>query len=293
MAADGMAVIPVLRRPDLPGLRLVLAKPPTSDIRREFRAALADDAVAAMVFDIDSPGGEVAGVFDLADEIFAARGAKPIVAVANENAFSAAYAIASAADRVYLSRTAAVGSVGVIAVHMDRSGYDEKLGVKYTAIFAGARKNDYSPHGPLSDAARDAAQAGVDRAYGLFVETVARNRGMDPAAVRDTEAAIYEGADAVDIGFADAVMPWGEALAAVAADIRKKGGLIMDLASQMKALVEGAKPGEATFEISAARIAYSGSCSMPRFFHSSVNSARTAIPRMRFSIHASEYPLPR
>jgi ClpP class serine protease len=122
-------------------------------IREEFQAALADPSVGAIVFDIDSPGGEVSGCFDLVDEIFNARGIKPISAIVNEMAYSAAYAIASAADKVILPRTGGVGSVGVICVHMDQSQYDANVGVKFTPIFAGSHKGDFTPHAPLSTSA--------------------------------------------------------------------------------------------------------------------------------------------
>ncbi|MGC0110727.1 S49 family peptidase, partial [Ralstonia pseudosolanacearum] len=109
-------------------------------------AALADPGVAAILLDVDSPGGESGGVFDLADRIRAAAAMKPIWAVANDMAFSAAYALASAASRVFVSRTGGVGSIGVIAMHVDQSIKDAKDGIRYTAVFAGARKNDLNPH---------------------------------------------------------------------------------------------------------------------------------------------------
>ena len=131
-------------------LQMLLGNTASYDtIRQDFRAALADDQISAIVFDIDSPGGTVAGCFDLVDEIFNARGAKRIVAVANESALSAAYAIASACDQIYVNRTASVGSIGVMAVHIDQSGADEQAGLKYTAIFSGDHKNDLSPHSAL------------------------------------------------------------------------------------------------------------------------------------------------
>jgi signal peptide peptidase SppA len=174
-------------------------------IRKQFREALADPEVTAILFDVDSPGGEVAGVFDLVDEIHAARGQKPICAVANEDCFSAAYAIASAADKVYLPRTGAVGSVGVIAIHYEQSKAEADIGIQYTAIFAGAHKNDFSMHAPLSTEARAVAQASVDKTYDLFVATVARNRNMSAEAVRAQQAAIYDGDEAVSAGLADGV----------------------------------------------------------------------------------------
>jgi len=109
--------------------------------------------VWAILLDIDSPGGESGGVFDPADRIRTGSQVKPIWAVANDMAFSAAYALASAANRVFVSRTGGVGSIGVIALHADQSGKGAQEGVRYTTVFAGARKNDLNPHAPLSDEA--------------------------------------------------------------------------------------------------------------------------------------------
>ena len=176
-------------------------------------AALASPEVAAILLDIDSPGGESSGVFDLADRIRAATQVKPVWAVANDMAFSAAYALASAATKVFVSRTGGVGSIGVIAMHVDQSVKDAQDGVSYTAVFAGDRKNDLNPHQPSSDQAHAQLQAEVNRIYGLFVETVARHRGLEPSAVRDTEAGLFFGQAAVGIGLADAIGTFDDALA--------------------------------------------------------------------------------
>lgn len=176
------------------------------DIRREFLSALDDPGVEHIVFDIDSPGGEVAGLFDLADFIHASRGKKRITAYANETAFSAAYLLASAADEVVLGRTAGVGSVGVLAVHVDQSKYDEKAGLKYTAVYAGARKNDFSRHEPLSEEAEERLRNVVEKDYALFVKAVARNRALSEEGVRKTEAGIFWGDEALAAGFADRVV---------------------------------------------------------------------------------------
>ena len=176
------------------------------DIRDSFRAAIADVRALSVVFLIDSPGGEVAGLFDLVDEIYKARGTKPIIAIADEAAFSAAYAIASAADEIYLSSTAQVGSIGVIAIHIDQSGYDKNLGLRYTAIFAGNHKNDFNPHEPLKSDGKELLQAHVDKLYDMFTAIVARNRSMTQAAVIDTQAGFYMGAAAVEAGLADGIL---------------------------------------------------------------------------------------
>lgn len=184
-------------------------------IGADFDAAMADASVGAIVFRLDSPGGFVAGCFDLTDHIFESRGVKPIVAVVDDMAYSACYAIAAACDEIWVTRTAGVGSVGVVSYHIDQSAYDKNLGVKVTAIYAGAHKNDFTPHEPLSDAAREREQAEVDRLYALFVESVARYRGMRADDVRKTEALTYSGPDALSIGFADKLGTLDDALMAL------------------------------------------------------------------------------
>jgi signal peptide peptidase SppA len=181
-------------------------------IAAQLDAALASPEIAAILLDIDSPGGESGGVFDLADRIRAASEVKPVWAVANDMAFSAAYALASAATRVFVARTGGVGSIGVIAMHVDQSVKDAQDGVRYTAVFAGERKNDLNPHEPISNEAHAVLKAEVDRIYDLFVETVARHRGLDADAVRATEAGLFFGPDAVASGLADAVGSLDDAL---------------------------------------------------------------------------------
>lgn len=191
------------------------------DIADAIEAAATDPAVRAILLDIDSPGGEVGGLFDLVDHIGAVSRecGKPLWAVAHEGALSAAYAIASAADRLYVTRTGEVGSVGVVAVHVDESAADAMAGLKWTLIHAGARKTDGNPHEPLSPAAFADIQADVDALYEDFVALVARNRGLTPAAVRGTEAAIYRGQRGIDAGFADRIGTVAQALADLAADL--------------------------------------------------------------------------
>jgi ClpP class serine protease len=119
-------------------------------IREEIEETLIDEEVDTILLNIDSPGGEVNGLFDLSDFIYSARGKKRIIAIANDDVYSVAYAIASSAEKVYVSRTSGVGSIGVIASHIDQSGFDEKQGIKYTTVFAGSRKNDLNPHEPIT-----------------------------------------------------------------------------------------------------------------------------------------------
>ncbi|EKB0247321.1 S49 family peptidase, partial [Escherichia coli] len=114
-----------------------------------FLTALNDPDVKGICLDIDSPGGEVAGCFDLVDTIFACRGQKPVHAILSESAYSAAYALASAADRILVPRTGGVGSVGVIYVHCDMSRQMKDEGLNVTIITCGSRKAETSPLRPL------------------------------------------------------------------------------------------------------------------------------------------------
>ena len=182
------------------------------DIYLSVSKALHDDKVESILLDIDSPGGEVGGLFDLVDHIYKARDKKPIYAYANDSAFSAAYAIASACSKIFVNRTSGVGSIGVIATHTDISEADKKLGVKYTTIFAGEEKNDLTPHEPLSKNAKDKLQREVNRLYEMFLSAVARNRNLDIEKIRGTQAATYYGENAIEVGLADEITcnPWEE-----------------------------------------------------------------------------------
>lgn len=184
-----------------------------ADVRRAFDMALADDAVQGIVMDFGTPGGEVSGAFDLADHIYQSRGIKPITAVVNEEAFSAGYLLASAAEKIIIPRTGGVGSIGVIATHADLSRAEDMAGITVTHIYAGNRKADFSPHRPLSDDAQGVLQGMVNDTYKMFVDTVARNRGMKVADVRATEAGIFEGQKAIDMKLADEVSAADKAIA--------------------------------------------------------------------------------
>ncbi|WP_174515626.1 S49 family peptidase [Wolbachia endosymbiont of Cardiocondyla obscurior] len=181
-------------------------------IREEIEEALIDEEVETIILDIDSPGGEVNGLFDLADFIYSAResGKKRIIAIANDDAYSAAYAIASSAEKVLVTRTSGVGSIGVIASHIDQSGFDEKQGIKYTTVFAGKRKNDLNPHEPITSESLESLQEEVDRLYEMFVELVARNRNLSTETIKSTEAGLYFGEKAIEIGLADEVITYSE-----------------------------------------------------------------------------------
>ena len=206
-APEGIAVIPVHGSLVKRSLGMEAASGLTSygEIAAMLDAALVDPQVSGILLDIDSPGGEASGSFELARRVREVAALKPVWAVANDAAYSAAYAIAASAQRLYVTETGGVGSIGVIALHVDQSVKDATDGYRYTAITAGVHKNDYSPHEPLSDAAKSELQGEVDRLYAIFTEHVAAMRVLDVDAVRATEAGLYFGGNAVTQGLADGV----------------------------------------------------------------------------------------
>lgn len=204
---EGIAVIPVYGTlvQKLGTLRPYSGMTGYDGIRRVFLTAINDPEVKGICLDIDSPGGEVAGCFDLVDLIYAERGKKPIHAILSENAFSAAYAIASAADKIFVPRTGGVGSVGVIVIHCDWSQRIKDDGLKVSIITYGNRKAESNPYVALSDEAKAAIQHDVDEMGRLFVSTVSRNRGLSETVIRNTQAACYLAAEGVHMGLADVV----------------------------------------------------------------------------------------
>jgi ClpP class serine protease len=176
-------------------------------ITAQIDAAVADRQVRGIALEIDSFGGEVAGAFDLADRIRAAREVKPVHAFVAEHALSAGYALASQADHITLPRTGAVGSIGVVTLHTEMSGMLEQKGVTVTLVHAGAHKTDANPYEPLPEAIRARMQTELEGLRILFAQTVAAGRGnrLDVHAALNTEAAVLRGAEAVAAGLADAV----------------------------------------------------------------------------------------
>jgi signal peptide peptidase SppA len=187
----------------------------------EILDAATDPLVKGILLRFDSYGGEANGAWDVASLIEEAARIKPVWASVDDWALSAGYLLASATDRIWVTRTGGVGSVGIIAMHMDQSGWDAANGLRYTTVFAGDRKNDFNPHEPLSEGARDVLVTEVDRLYGMFVDAVARRRSVNTAAVRGTQAGILYGEESVSRGFADRIGTFREALAAMTESLSK------------------------------------------------------------------------
>ena len=186
-------------------------------VREQFRAALANEDVGAIMFRFDTPGGSVDGVGELTSEIMAARGKKPIWAMADAWAASAGYHLAVAADEIVVTPSGKVGSIGVISVHQDMSAALEQKGVRPTLVTAGRYKGEADPSQPLSEEAQAHMQEQVDSYYEMFVKAVAKGRGTTVAKVRSGfgEGRMVMAAKAVAEGMADRVATFDQALAAL------------------------------------------------------------------------------
>lgn len=198
---------------------------------RAFRQAAEDPGVSALVLDVDSPGGRVDLVQETARTIHAMRReGRPIIAVANTLAASAAYWLASAADELVVTPSGMVGSIGVYTVYQDASRGLRAAGIDTTVISEGPRKAE-GVHGPLDDAAKAALQARVRVAYDAFTKDVAKFRKVPVAVVRaDPETAeahfgggrAYGAEQAVRLGMADRVASLDEVLTGLTR--RTRGG---------------------------------------------------------------------
>lgn len=172
-------------------------------LRAALRQAVDDPMVERIVLDIDSPGGAAVGAFEMAADIRTMSQIKPITGLVNFMAYSGGYLLGSACSELVVSQTSGVGSIGVVASHMDRSKAEEAAGMKVTTVYAGAHKNDLSPHEPLTEQSMKVLQDLVQESYELFVNAVAEYRGLPPEKVRATEAGLYRGQAAIAAGLAD------------------------------------------------------------------------------------------
>jgi signal peptide peptidase SppA len=205
IASTGVEVIPVSGVLVSRGSHIGMCETMTSyeSLRAQIRQAVADPMVERVVLDIDSPGGSAVGAFELAADIRAMAQQKPITGIVNFMAYSGGYLIGAACSELVVSQTSGVGSIGVIASHMDRSKQEEGMGVKVTTVFAGAHKNDMSPHEPLSEQSLQYLNDVVQESYQLFVNAIAEYRGLSVQQVMATEAGLYRGQQGIAAGLAD------------------------------------------------------------------------------------------
>lgn len=196
---DRVAVIPVngviFRRASL--FSMISGGASTEILARDFTAALEDAAVRAIVFDIDSPGGEAFGIPEFADMIHAARGQKPIGAYVGGSGSSAAYWIASACDQVVCDQGAILGSIGVVVAM--RTGRNEKE-VEIVSSQSPNKRVDVE-----TEAGRSQVQTIVDDLADVFIGSVARNRDVTASTVAQEfgRGGSFVGRKAVEAGLAD------------------------------------------------------------------------------------------
>jgi len=223
-AGPRIAVIPV---------QGVLALHPQSlgasveEIDQDITAALADPRVDGILLDMDSPGGTVPGIPELGAKILAGRAVKPIVALANGLAASAAYWLASAAHEIIVTPSGEVGSIGVYMLHEDWSKNLDQEGIAITAISAGKYKTEGAPWAPLSAEAEANMRERVDEVYGWFIKAVAMGRKAESQkAVREGygQGRVLGAVQAVKANLADRIGTFDDAVGRVAARVERTMG---------------------------------------------------------------------
>lgn len=176
-------------------------------IKGQCEAALNNKEIKQINLEIDSPGGEVLGVSELAEFLYISRTIKPIFAIVKNMACSAAYWLASACSKIILAgETTITGSIGVLAIHVDESMATQKEGIKITEIASGKYKNIASPNSPLSSDGQAYLKEQVDQLYSLFVQSIAKYRKMDlQKVIAIADGREYIGSRAIGLGLADAI----------------------------------------------------------------------------------------
>jgi signal peptide peptidase SppA len=216
---SGVAVIPIagLIAPRMNLFSDVSGGATFEGLTQQLQAAVADPAVKTIVFDVDSPGGNVAGSTEFARAVLNARASKTIIAHANHLMASAAYWTMAGATEIVASPSALVGSIGVYALYDDLTAAMQSHGVKREVFSAGKYKADGVGGTALTDEARAHIQALIDGAYGRFVGDVAKGRGVSTAAVRNGfgEGRVLDAETAKTEGLVDRVATLDETLARV------------------------------------------------------------------------------
>lgn len=234
----GVLVIPVsgILVPRANDVGLCANQTSYESVRAQLNAGLADPQIEHIVYDMATPGGAVTGCFELAADTRAASAVKPITALVHYSAYSAGYALACACTDIVLSQTSGVGSIGVIMKHVDISKQLEADGITVTTLYRGARKNDMASNTPLSDDARASADKLLDLYYEQFCETVAEYRGLGVQAVRNTEAGLFYGPQAVATGLADRVESQQQAVNRIVTEVAARRKPIAPTARRANAL---------------------------------------------------------
>lgn len=202
--------------------------------------AMADSQVRGVLLDIDSPGGQAAGAFDCADMIYRLRQQKPVWALCNDTACSAAMLLASACSRRLVTQTSRIGSIGVMMSHVSYAGHLAQAGVDITLIYSGAHKVDGNQFEALPAEVRQNMQQRIDAARRMFAEKVAMFTGLSVDAVTGTEAAVFEGQSGIDAGLADELVNASDAISVMATALNSnvRGGTMPQLTATEAAAQE-------------------------------------------------------
>ena len=225
---DGVAIIPVdgviAKRMNM--MTQISAGTSSQMVLQALQSAINDPTAHSIILAVDSPGGTVDGTQALADAVYTARqSGKPIVTLASGSMCSAAYWVGSAAQAAYIADgTTLVGSIGVVTSHTDISGAQASQGIKTTELSAGKYKRIASQYAPLTTDGKQSIQESLDYTYGLFVDAVAKNRGVSPAVVqRDmADGRVFIGKQAFDAGLVDGIITQEDLIKKLNSD-RKSG----------------------------------------------------------------------
>jgi signal peptide peptidase SppA len=218
--AGSVAVVPVFgviaQRMDM--ATAISGGTSTEQLTSTLRSLVADASVSAIVLDVDSPGGSVSGLTELAAELRDMRDQKPIVAVVNGLMASAAYWLGASAGEIVVTPSGTLGSIGVLSAHVDESKKNEQEGRKVTIFRSGPNKAADNPAEPLTEEAAAERQKMVDHFAGLFRSDVAKGRGVPVATVRDSfgEGKMFSAKEAVALGMADRVATLDDVIAELA-----------------------------------------------------------------------------
>ncbi|WP_137446927.1 S49 family peptidase, partial [Escherichia coli] len=239
---NGIAVLPVtgtlVHR--LGGMRPFSGMTGYDGIVACLQQAMADSQVRGVLLDIDSPGGQAAGAFDCADMIYRLRQQKPVWALCNDTACSAAMLLASACSRRLVTQTSRIGSIGVMMSHVSYAGHLAQAGVDITLIYSGAHKVDGNQFEALPAEVRQDMQQRIDAARRMFAEKVAMFTGLSVDAVTGTEAAVFEGQSGIEAGLADELINASDAISVMATALNSnvRGGTMPQLTATEAAAQE-------------------------------------------------------
>ena len=193
---------------------------PVEECLRQIRAARQDDEVAGLLFEVDSPGGEVTAADEIHRELTLfkeSRADRKIVVLVHDLAASGGYYVSVPADRIVAQPTALVGSIGVILQTLNVHGLGEKIGVTDTTIKSGKNKDLLNPFRPVDPEQIALLQESIDVLHARFVELVAQGRGLKADAVRPlADGRIFTAEEALKRKLIDAIGYWDEAFAEMA-----------------------------------------------------------------------------